>query len=241
MFQVAVYSSNLKSRKRIAEGVKAAMGERSNVLKIKNYASFNTFCAAWSSSRHPLDLVILELTGDCDTIVSRLRGLRKQDKDIPIFVFYEDEHKELCMELKPRRSWRCTYFWGNEYGELLNGAVQEVMVNKESYYALYIDQVWHRILLKDILYFRKSAESVILKTQQHAFCSNLKLHTVENTLKEKDFLRINRQEVVNFQRICGFQKDGVTLDNGETIPLSRGRKSAFHAKWLKFFHKHHSC
>ena len=92
--------------------------------------------------------------------------------------------------------------------------------------AVYIDDQSFLLPVGSIYY----AESVDLKTfvyvEKTVYRSRLKLYEIEEILNESDFLRINKQTIVNIKKIKSISPAGnsrfqATLTNGERIIISR--------------------
>ena len=96
---------------------------------------------------------------------------------------------------------------------------------------VYIDNKAFSLSILDIFY----VESVDLKTfvyAEHAvYQAKLKLYEVEDFLSKDDFMRINRQTIVNVKRIKSFAPAGngrfqATLTNDENLIVSRQNVTA---------------
>ena len=91
---------------------------------------------------------------------------------------------------------------------------------------VYIDNKAFSLAVSDIFYI----ESVDLKTFVYAertvYQAKLKLYEVEDFLSKDEFMRINRQTIINIKKIKSFAPAGngrfqVTLINGEDLIISR--------------------
>jgi len=91
---------------------------------------------------------------------------------------------------------------------------------------VYLDNKAFSLPISDIFY----VESVDLKTFVYAehtvYQAKLKLYEVEDFLSNSEFIRINRQTIVNVKRIKSFAPAGngrfqATLANGENLIVSR--------------------
>jgi DNA-binding LytR/AlgR family response regulator len=91
---------------------------------------------------------------------------------------------------------------------------------------VYLDDQAYKLPVSSIFY----AESVDLKTfvcgESIVYRSKLKLYEIEEILSNSDFLRINKQTIVNVKKIksvspAGDSRFQATLTNGEKVLVSR--------------------
>ena len=92
----------------------------------------------------------------------------------------------------------------------------------------------YRILLKDILYLEAYAGGVAIYTGTNTFyCDESLLHW-EQQLPSSLFFRCHKKYVVVFSHIESLENHFVVLDNGEKLPVSRRKWTAFQTGFIKF-------
>ena len=84
----------------------------------------------------------------------------------------------------------------------------------------------HLLDVKDILYIDTADKRTFLYTGKAVYESALRLHELEDSLRELDFLRAGRSAIVNFRRIRSIRPELggrllLTMDNGEQVYVSR--------------------
>ena len=96
--------------------------------------------------------------------------------------------------------------------------VPEVVVNGEKKLV--------RIPMNDLFYFCCIKRKIYLHTGKHEYLlTESRFADIEKRFLDKGFYEVCRGYIANMSKISLVEKNGVTLDNGEVLPLSRGRYS----------------
>ncbi|MBR3767745.1 MAG: response regulator transcription factor [Clostridia bacterium] len=77
--------------------------------------------------------------------------------------------------------------------------------------------------LRDIIYFESDKRIIIIKSQNEEYSFYGKLDEIEEQLKKQDFVRCHQSFLVNAKKISSVKQSVLTLNNGETIPISKRR------------------
>lgn len=96
---------------------------------------------------------------------------------------------------------------------------------------VYIDNRAFALSVSEIFYIESVDLKTFVYTEQAVYQTKLKLYEVEDILNKDEFLRVNRQTIVNIKKIESFSPAGngrfqTTLINGENIIISRQNVSA---------------
>lgn len=80
--------------------------------------------------------------------------------------------------------------------------------------------------VRDVIYVDTADKKTFLYTENAVYQSVLRLHELEDALREQDFLRTGRSTIINFRRIRSIRPElgrrwMVTMDNGEQVSVSR--------------------
>lgn len=94
--------------------------------------------------------------------------------------------------------------------------------------------ITYPILVQDVFYLSAHFGGSELWTKSDAFLCEESLLQWENRLPVDMFFRCHSKYVVNLAHITGFDKQMLTLENGEKIPISRRRWKAFQLAYMKF-------
>ena len=84
-----------------------------------------------------------------------------------------------------------------------------------------------RLPLRDILYIEVQGHTLLFHTDSEVVHGSGTLSETETQLADKGFLRCNKCYLVNTHHISTVQAYTLTLDNGESLQISRLRKAAF--------------
>lgn len=79
----------------------------------------------------------------------------------------------------------------------------------------------HRVNLESLLFIESLKNYVIYNTDSEKIEAKKSLTEVENDLPEKNFIRIHRSYIVNISSIKFLKYDGITLTNGNKLPVGR--------------------
>lgn len=92
----------------------------------------------------------------------------------------------------------------------------------------------HNILLQDISYFSAQSGGSELWTCTDMYCCEESLLQWEQRLPGSIFFRCHSKYLVNLAHVTKFEKQILTLVNGEKIPVSRRKWKAFQLAYMKF-------
>lgn len=112
--------------------------------------------------------------------------------------------------------------------------LMDIMDSEEKCFEFKIQNVHYKVPIKDILYFQKCVNKIIIVTKQkrHEFYSTLE--NIYNELKEYDFIFSDRSFLVNFAYVESFSRHELKLHGiSETLPVARARYADLFDKWTK--------
>ena len=66
------------------------------------------------------------------------------------------------------------------------------------------------------------------------FIANGNLKDIENEIAEYGFIRIHQSYLVNFQYINIIKQKEIVLDNGQSLPISRGKYENVKMQFVRF-------
>jgi DNA-binding LytR/AlgR family response regulator len=114
--------------------------------------------------------------------------------------------------------------------------IKEMNQNKLLSFDLHQERV--SVLLKDILYVKSDGHSVLLCTHGYAYVYKSTISSMEESLREYDFIRIHRKYLVNLRYMhrINVALDEVILSNGIHLEMSRYYKKEvirLHKEYLR--------
>lgn len=87
--------------------------------------------------------------------------------------------------------------------------------------------------LKQILYISAEDKYLVVHTADHKYLDRNSLQYYEERFKELGFYRVHRKYLVNQRHHKGMYGCKIVLSNGETIPVSRSKKTDYYNTFLK--------
>lgn len=92
-----------------------------------------------------------------------------------------------------------------------------------------------KVPIRDICYIESIGHDTSICTLSGIFRCKNSMGDMEEVLKEEHFIRIHRSYLVNVERIQSITKKEVVADNGQAIPIARGKWEAVNMACLKFY------
>lgn len=90
-----------------------------------------------------------------------------------------------------------------------------------------------KIPYRDILYIENQSNDIIIHTNHNSFVKRYKISDLEKELADFNFIRCHVGFIVNLNYIDYIGDRGITLSNGDMIPLSRKRIKLVKEKFLR--------
>jgi len=122
--------------------------------------------------------------------------------------------------------------------QALKDALQMIHMQTESCYRITQGSHMEKVSYRRILYIRKDGKNSVFTLKQGEVIRERKsLNQVYQELDPEEFVFVDRGCIVNLLHISLFYGDEVELDNGEKLPVSRGRlnetKVALQTLWSR--------
>ena len=104
--------------------------------------------------------------------------------------------------------------------------------NAEDYFLYKVGNKVERIKTNSILYFYSTGRIVSVVTTAEKIEFYAKLDAIEESLSEKDFVRIHQSYLVNKNYVKRIEHTEILLDNKYSLPISRNRQKYVKEKFL---------
>lgn len=105
---------------------------------------------------------------------------------------------------------------------------------KNSFLSVSTSKGVFKVKISDIYYIESMLRTIQIHTKDECYSTTGKIGELEETLKQNDFVRVHKSFLVNLAYIKNIFKDTITLDNDQTILLSKHRSKETHAKLLNY-------
>lgn len=182
-----------------------------------------------------LDIVFLDIMlGDMNGM-ELARNIRKRDKRLQIifltgvqdYVFEGYEIGAVRYLLKPVRR--------QELDLTLQHCCERMIYKKTEYFAFRYQGESLRIAFSDIRFVRVDGHYVQMVTEGKTYEWKGSLMQVREKLDNKMFAFVNRSTIVNLEYVTRITREECFLENGETLPISRGAYKALNEGFMAFY------
>lgn len=184
--------------------------------------------------KEPVDLIFMDLEF-CDTAEDGIAWLKKIKQQFPrliviILTAYEKRYKE-GFEARVFR-FMTKPIEEQELFNYLRVSLEELELTKSI--SLVRRGIPHTILIRDICYFSAQSGGSELWTRSNTYYCEESLLQWEQQLPTSIFFRCHSKYLVNLAHVTSFHNHVLTLVNGEKIPVSRRKWTAFQLTYMQF-------
>lgn len=111
--------------------------------------------------------------------------------------------------------------------------MEQVEKAKQEFLMVQYKGIVEKVLFSDILYLESNAHQLTISTVNGKIQIYKKLDDYEKMLPSL-FVRVRKSFLVNMNYIKRMERKTLTLENGETLPISRTRAVAARNKFFEF-------
>lgn len=190
-----------------------------------------------AEERPPYDLLLLDIQMGEMNGMELARKVRGKDKRVKIVFLtgvadYAIEGYGVGAEqylLKPVKE--------PEFFALLGRISEDIAREKPEYFVFETNGRLNRVLLGDILYAEADGHYVVLKTAEgeKAWRWKANFSDAAADLSGKGFFLLRRGLCVNISRITQIGKTECELENGEFLPVSKGKYQALNEAFIAYY------
>lgn len=224
MISVAVCDDEKTTREYIKSAVVDQLAAADIDGKVTLFDDGEPLCAAYADGTADFDLILLDITMKrCDGMKAA-KKIREYDQNVMIvfvtasaeYVFSGYEVRAFRYILKPE----LMHGFAGVFRECLN----ELTRSNEIRYSFRTATESVSVPVRDILYFESDRRIITVHCaagREYSFYS--KLDTVQEELKNADFVRCHQSYLANAKKITAVRSGELTLDGGITLPVSKHR------------------
>lgn len=209
--------------------------ERKNIeIDIGYYKSGEQFLFYMNEDAH-YDLAFLDIQLERMNGLQLAKLIRKEDKTI--FLVFTTGEKNRAVQgyevsafrylVKPLRE--------NEVIEALNKISIMLDETKKEVILINCNDVVRRIYKSDIFYVEVDDHYIILHTKQEKIRFKAKLKEFEEQFQEPQFCKCHRSYIVNLHYVSKISKDGLEIENGMKLSISRTRWEALNRCYVAYY------
>lgn len=213
---------------RVADYLKNAVTDRLAKADIDGrvavFSDGEPLVQAYDSGTADFDIILLDITmKNCDGLTAAKR-IREKDANVMIvfvtasaeYVFRGYEVRAFRYLLKPELV--------NGFDGVFADCLAELTRSNEVRFTFQTGSETVSVPVKDILYFESDKRKISVKcrgSKEYSFYG--KLDSVEEELKKRDFVRCHQSFLVNAKKITSVSAGELTVETGETVPVSKHR------------------
>lgn len=149
-----------------------------------------------------------------------------------VFITNKDEMVYEAIKFSPFRFIRKSKF-NDEIEEMIRSLLNK-QLNKNKSCAFSTSDGKRMVYIQDIMYIEVRSHKLTVHLNNETFEANGNLKDVEKTMSENGFIRTHQSYLVNFKCINVIRQKEIMLDNGEILPISRGKYEAVKSEFMKF-------
>lgn len=231
MIRIAVVDDEDVFEKMVSERIRDYLQDKPFGLEIRTFrdgAAFLAKCRTETFDLVFLDIDMPQLTGI--EIAQRLR-MKQADTEL-VFVSNKEELVYETFQYTPFRFIRKSRF-ELEIGEALECYLIKRR-NQSMMYGFSTEQGSKLVNAIAVRYIEVRSHKLTVHLQETAFTANGNLSDVEKEIGQCGFIRIHKSFLVNFRSIDLINHREVLLDDGRSLPLSRGRQEAVKLALMRF-------
>lgn len=214
--------------------VKKAFAEWGISVQMKIFNS--TFALEEAMQREEFDLLVIDIMMPHENGFAFVKKLREGGNPIDVIFVSNNEDKVFdSFRLTPLAFIRKNNLIQDTFVTVQTYVESGRLQKKEEKYSFVYQRAIRSVPIGDILYIEGRRHLQELHAIDGEVLSvNKTMAEIEEDLSAYAFARIHRGFLVNFEHVRSIHRDGVRLDNGEQIPISRDLVKEIKEKYMYF-------
>lgn len=231
-YKIAVCDDDARQREYVQEIVDAWAKKNDHRTDVRQYGGTSPFLFDYAEEKD-FDILLLDIEMPQINGIELARMVRKDNGSVQIvfitgfadYIFEGYEVSALHYLMKPVRQ--------DKLFEVLDRAAANLQ-KTEQVILLPVDGETLRLPVSHIQYVEAFSHSVAIVTESETIQVKMSISEMEKMLGE-GFVRCHRSYLVGLKYIARLSKTEVILDNGGTLPLSRGAASQVHKAFVSYY------
>ena len=221
---IAICEDNIEELNIINEYIEQWSKNNNIKVKIDKYQSSESFLFEWTDY-NKYDIVFFDIKMKKVSGIELSNLVREKNKVVDIvFVTGMIEYalhgyKVSAMQylLKPIKQ--------DDIYSCLNKVLERIDSTDESSKFMIIKTPKKSMKLNydEIYYFEMFSPNIVIHTIKEEIALRKKISEIEKELKSSSFIRCHRSYIVNLKYVKSISKNAITLENGESVPISRNK------------------
>lgn len=233
MFQIAVCDDEPLILRQLCQTIASLISQHTADFSVLDFAGGDELMKACRKTTP--DLIFLDIDMPHTNGMEIAQTLRKPHAQTEIiFVTNRDELVYESLRYAPFRFIRKSRFDG-EIEEALTGVFEKLKEKKKTI-VFQTDEGRKTEIINNIMYAEVYGHKLVVHlSDETKYEANGNLKQIEQTLLPLHFIRIHKSYLVSCRYIDFVQTKAVRLDNGEMLPLSRGKGEEVKLELLRYF------
>ncbi|MEG0359657.1 MAG: LytTR family DNA-binding domain-containing protein [Anaerorhabdus sp.] len=122
----------------------------------------------------------------------------------------------------------------DEFLSEMNQIIDNIKKNEGLTLTIHNAQGISKLKLSDIYYIESLSRTLSIHTQESSITMTGKISEMEESLNKYGFMRVHKSFIVNLKYVKNIFKDTITLDNNETILLSKHKSKQVHDSLMEY-------
>lgn len=234
-FQAVICEDQLPELQYIEGQLRRAFAEQKLPVEFRSYTSGADFLRAVEQIRQPFDLFFLDIEMPGINGIALCRQLRtRYPESLVVFISNREEMVFQTMVVRPFRFIRKSHF-REELPEMIRSAVRELRRREAPdlcVQALHSDDlyIWK---INEIISVEAQGKYCLVHTTRGDTTLQYRMKDFEAALAEHGFLKPHRSFLVNYQFISHIRRSEILLEDGSTVPISRGKTAELRTAFVR--------
>lgn len=125
----------------------------------------------------------------------------------------------------------------SELSKTLDACMEKIVSSREDYFTMKYQGENLRLSLSEIMYVKVEGHYLQMRTVDRVYEWKASLKEMLVKLDSVRFVMASRSAVVNLEFVSKITREECVLENGETIPVSRGTYGPLNEAFMKYFFK----
>lgn len=203
-------------------------------VDIQTYFSGKSLTKDYEAGEN-FDLIFLDIEMQEMDGIQTAKWIR--DNDYYVLIVYISSHEEYLRQLfeaEPFRFLQKPVDFDNFLSVFLQ-AEKRISQQQNKFYCFKFGKNMIKVACRDILYFESAGRKVIVHTHNKEYTYYDKLNNIEETLKDRRFIRIHNAYLVNMDNIEAFQYERVALTDGTILNISEKNRPHIRNEFWQYF------
>ena len=238
MYKIAICDDDSLQVSHLETQISKYFDEINVHYEIDGYYKGNRLVKAMSTQADNYQLIFLDIEMEDINGIETAKLLRNLDKSfVLIYVTSYEQYALESFEVSPFR-----YLIKPVSTEKLRDVLSDVLVEltaKQKFLFYQVGMEHFQVILDNIvcLYSEFGRKSHLELVNDNSVLFYGKISTLEEELPQTHFIRVNSGAIINLDYVVSFNRNEVTMINGDCITISRSRKKTVVATYNQFIER----